>query len=156
VIVGDVLAVLEDGEEQIQGCLAAAVEIAERDHARLTLAKTTDPGRLVRWLCPFAVGTLYLPAQISLEAGHTLARAAEFVPQDIPLTTVLLSDDTQRELVRLLRAGRFGAVVAGAPLLARGGPRSKLNRELGRLGLDVVPVVPAPPQRTPVEIGARI
>jgi hypothetical protein len=149
---GEVLAVLGDAEDELWACLDAAVEVAERDHARLTLAKTTDPGRLVRWLCPFAIGTLYLPGQIAMEAGHALARAAEFVPQDIPLTTVLLTDATQRDLLRLLRAGRYGAVVASASLLSH---CRKLTRQLGRLGVEPVPVVPGA-TRTRVEIGARI
>lgn len=149
-ICGDVLGVLEDGEARLWSCLESSVELAERERTRLTLAKTTDPGRLVRWLGPFAIGTLYIPGQADVEAGHALARAAEFVPQDVPLTTVLLTDDTQRELVRLLRTGRYGALVAGDHLFSH---CRKLNRELGRLGIQAVAVSPVT-TRTPIRIGA--
>jgi hypothetical protein len=151
-MIGHVLGLLEDGEERLWTCLGRSVELAEREHARLTLAKTTDPGRLVRWLGPFAIGTLYLPGQgdALVEAGHALARAAEFVPQDVPLTTLLLTDETQRELLRLIRSGRYDALVACAGLLSR---CRRLSRELRKLNIETVPVTRGT-SRTTIEIGA--
>ena len=79
-----------------------------------------------------------------------LARVAEFVPGTIPVTTLVLGPDTQRSLVRLLRAGNYGAVVADQQLLAH---CRRLRRELQRESIREVPVTlagPVQPQADPV------
>jgi hypothetical protein len=47
-----VLVLLDDDERAMWSVLERAIEIAEVERARLTIAKTTDPGRMVKWLAP--------------------------------------------------------------------------------------------------------
>jgi hypothetical protein len=135
----NVLGVLDDDEELMWDTLDAAIQLADAEHARLTLSKTCEPGRTYFWLCPFAAGGIYLPpAQDSPEeAGRVLARLAEFVPEWIPLTTLVLGANTSGELRKLVRKGQYGAIVAPESLLSR---RSLLSRELRRSGIVSMPV----------------
>jgi hypothetical protein len=116
-----VLAVLGDGEESMQATCRAAIDLAEAANARLTLVRTCEPGRAYVWIAPFAVGAAYLPAEVESpdEAARQLARFAELVPNAIPLTTIVLTSDTQACLLKLLRERHFGAIVADASLLSR-------------------------------------
>lgn len=135
-----VLGVLDDDPDEIRMVLGDAVRLAEADRARLTLAKTTDPGRVVRWLRPCAALSVLVPmaemlsaeADMKAIAGHRLARAAEFVPASIPITTILLGPRTGSALRVLVKGGSYDLVVAGAALLAR---NRRLSRDLRRLGV---------------------
>ncbi|HWC86684.1 MAG TPA: hypothetical protein VG388_09095 [Solirubrobacteraceae bacterium] len=156
-----VLGVLENGEDALVSVLTGAVRLAEIERARLTLAKTTDPGRVIRWLRPCAALSMVTPmaelvsAEADLEemAGHRLARAAEFVPASIPVTTIVLGPDTARALRALLGSGTYDVMVATAALLARS-PR--LGRELRRLGVSVLALADSPAQPEDVsEVPAR-
>lgn len=147
-----VLGVLEDREDRLWLAFSGAVRLAEAERARLTLVKTTDPGRIVRWFSPFVLGALYVPGGVDPQtaAAHALARAAEFVPQQVPVTTRLLGQDTQRALQRLVASGAYDALVATAALLSH---YSKLTRDLRRLGVRAVAVTPED-IATSIEIGA--
>jgi hypothetical protein len=157
-VTAHVLAVLEDRDDDLWLTFDHAVALAEAERARLTLAKTTDPGRLFRWFLPWAmgavaIGALCAPADSDpkIAASHSLARVAEFVPQDVPVTTLLLGGETQRALRALVRDGSYDALVAPASLLRR---CPKLTRELCRYGVRPVAVrLPARAQPT-IEIGA--
>ncbi len=140
-----VLGVLEDDERRLWSTLDRAVRLAAEQPARLTLAKTTNPGRLMRWFAPAALQSMCVSAQeldFQTIASHTLARAAEFVPGSIPVTTVLLGPDTTGCLVTMLRDGPYDALVTTEALLNR-----RLRHELRRLGIRtvVVPRRSAPP-----------
>ncbi len=99
----------------------AAVDLADRANARLTLVKTCDEGRAYVWVAPFAVGAAYLPPEFESpdEAARLLAQLAEEVPGSIPLTTLVLTCDAQRLMLKLLCERHFGAVVAEKDQLAR-------------------------------------
>lgn len=120
VCICNVLAVIGDGEESIRATLAAAVELAEVANARLTLVKACEQGGTYVWIAPFAVGAAYMPPPLESpeDASRLLARVAEDVPASIPLTTLVLTADPQTSLLRLLRAGNFGAIVADGDLLS--------------------------------------
>lgn len=131
----NVLALLHDNEEEMWAVLERAVELADTERARLTLAKTTDPGRLVRWFCPLTPLCRLAPIaepDLSAIAARRLARLAETVPASIPLCTVLLRSDTCGSLRRLADRVPFDLVVVSAGQLAHG---LKLRRELRRLGV---------------------
>jgi hypothetical protein len=148
----NVLGVLGDGEDQAWAILNAAIALADAENARLTLVKTCDGGRSYVWVTPFAYGGAYVPPPLDspTDAARLLARVAEFVPGTIPVTTLVLGPDTQRSLVRLLRAGNYGAVVADKQLLSH---CRRLRRELQRESIREVPVTlagPVQPQADPV------
>jgi len=135
----NVLGVLGDSEDQTWATLNAAIALAEEENARLTLVKTCDCARAYVWVTPFAYGGAYVPPPLDspAEAARLLARVAEFVPETISLTTLVLGPDTQRSLVRLLHAGNYGAVVAERQLLTH---CRRLRRELRHEGIREVPV----------------
>ena len=117
-----VLAVLEDAEPRLWSAFDRAVALAAQDEARLTLAKTTDPGWLMRWFAPAALQSMCVSAEdldFRRLASHKLAVAAEFVPARIPVTTLVLGFNTTRAVSELLRGGGYDAVVATGVLLRR-------------------------------------
>jgi hypothetical protein len=130
-----VLALLHDCEQDIAVVLDRAVEMAQAERARLTLAKTTDPGRLVRWFGALApLGRMAPLCEPDLEAiaGHRLARAAELIPAEIPVSTVLFGRNTARALRKLAAGGAYDLLVVAATELGRD---AKLRREIARLDL---------------------
>lgn len=149
-----VLGVLEDDGPSLWRTFDCAVALADRELARLTLAKTTDPGVLLRWFGGAAMQSVALSSDeldFPRIASHTLARVVEFVPAGIPVTTVVLGTNTTRALLAVIERGCFDTLVAGETLLTR----RRLRCALGRI--EIRTVVPAgPPQRTahPYMIGA--
>ena len=117
-----VLGILEDDERRLWTTLEQAIAAAEAEHARLTLAKTTDPGWLLRWFAPAALNAMCLSSEeldLRVAASHKLARAAEFVPGCIPVTTVLLGESTTSALTELIGRGSHDVVVMSDAMHAR-------------------------------------
>lgn len=137
-----VLAVLDQQERATWAVLDRAVELAEAERARLTLAQTTDPGLIVKWFAPLAMlSRVGCAVEFDLErfARDRLARASEFVPASIPLTTVLLGTDTPCAVRRLATHDVYDLVVINSALLARS---HRLRREIRRLELCALTVSP--------------
>lgn len=135
-----VLAVLEDDERRLWSVLERAIALSDAEQARLTLAKTTDPGWLMRWFAPAALQAMGVCAEeldLRTTASHKVARAAEFVPAWIPVTTLVLGQNTRSALIDLLRRGPYDALVATGCLLGQG---RRLRCELDRLGVSAVVV----------------
>jgi hypothetical protein len=135
-----VLGVLEDSDHQMWPVVMRAVELAHATEARLTLAKTTDPGRLMRWFAPSAslqscsLSCSCDNVQGFTEADYAFARAAEFVPAEIPIAKMLLGGDTAGSLLRLIRHGPFDFIV----LTERLARDRRLRRALPRRDITVV------------------
>jgi hypothetical protein len=143
-----VLAVLHDDSRGACGVLDRAIELAEAERARLTLAMVTDPGWVVSWLCAYGAFTCTVPvtdAELKEAAGHRLAQAAEFVPASIPVTTVVLGRDTARAVRRLAEGGCYDLLVVSDRLLARG---CKLRHVVRRLRISTLIVSPEPAPRS--------
>ena len=124
-----VLALLHDDEREACGILDRAVAIADAEHARLTLAKTSDPGRLVRWCGPLAaLGRCapMLPPDPRAIASRTLGQMTDRVPRSIPLGLLVLAPDTAGSMRKLLSQTRYDLVVVSRKALAR-------DLRLGRL-----------------------
>ena len=109
-----VLGVLEDDEQRLWATLERAIAVAEAEYARLTLAKTTDPGWLMRWFAPAALNAMCVSSEemdFRTAASHKLARAAEFVPGCVPVTTLVLGESTAPALMELIGRGEHDVVV---------------------------------------------
>jgi hypothetical protein len=137
-----VLALLGDDEPEMWSALERAIELAEAERARLTIAKTTDPGWIVKWFAPLAA-LWRCGVMVTLETAYhqrALDRASAHVPASIPLTRVLLGQDTARAVRGLTERTCIDLLIAPESLLAhdRG-----LRREIRRLGLRTLSVGPA-------------
>jgi hypothetical protein len=110
------------------------------------LVKTTDPGWIMRWFGPAALNAMCVPSDaldFRTSASHKLARAAEFVPACVPVTTLLLGESTSGALMDLVRRGPYDVVVVTDALLGRSRRlRCELKREDVRIVL--VPCRPTP------------
>jgi len=138
----NVLALLEHDEERRWSTFQVAVDWAEQEHARLTLVTGVDRPQAYTWCAGFGAGGIYLPPENDPdEIARRLARAAEFVPADIPVTTMLLSADAERDLKRLIRSGTFDALVADAHRLRHS---RRLRRECGLNDVAIIGVHPRP------------
>ena len=135
----NVIGVLGDHEDQMWRTLGAAISLAEREHARLTLAKTCDGARAYVWVTPFAVGGGYLPQALGSpdEASRILSAAVERVPESIPVTTLVLGPDTQTALMTVLRSAHFGALVAPDDLFRHCRRLSRKLQDDGILGVSI-------------------
>jgi len=143
----NVVAVLEQCEKQHLSTFETAVELADRQNARLTLVKTCESTRGFVWLNACAIGTLAAPLQLNLSevAARQLALVAETVPSWIPLTTLLLGNNTQKSLSSFLDRYLCDALVIGPNLLVR---RRRLRQDLQDRGLQVLVVHPHTSQGT--------
>jgi hypothetical protein len=140
-----VLGVLEDDEQRLWATLEQAITVAETEYARLTLAKTTDPGWLMRWFAPAALNAMCVSSEeldFRTAASHKLARAAEFVPGCVPVTTVVLGESTTQGLVELVARGLYDVVVMSDAMHAHS---RRLRCALTQQGIRTVLVPSRPP-----------
>jgi hypothetical protein len=136
-----VLALLGDDEAEMWSVLTRAIELAESERARLTIAKTTDPGWIVRWFAPLAA-LWRCGVMMTLDSAYNqraLDRASAHVPASIPLTRVLLGQDTARGVRSVAERSCCDLLVAPASLMARS---RSLRREVRRLELCTWTVCP--------------
>ena len=112
-----ILALLSADDDEAGVVLARAVELAEQEHATLTLAALTGVSRPLRWLASLALlasGWAPTPEDLATFAQRRVAQAAEFVPTCVSVTTTVVDDPR-----RLFDSGRYDLVVLGARYAAR-------------------------------------
>lgn len=127
----NVLAVIGTDEREAEAVIATATELAEDAHGTLTLVALAHESWWMRCLAALALGAgAYAPAEdLTTLAERTVARAAEFVPAGVSVTTLVV--DNAR---RLVGSGRYDLLVVGAKQAGR--------RRLARLTIPAL-IVPA-------------
>jgi len=118
----NVVGVLESDRGSTDAVIDTVTAIALDSGARVTLAKTCDPGKLMRWLAPCIADALHtgeVERGLTEEARTTLARIAEWLPTDLCFQTIVLGPSTPGALRELVRSEIYDTLVLGHQLLAR-------------------------------------
>ena len=126
-----------DGSQHADLALKDAIDLAESEHARLTLFTAIVPPPFVACLALGApVGDLAHDAEAAAEA--VLRRALAMVPDDVSVTTVLTAQPVLPALLQRIEAGRHDLVVMGSR--GRGAVRSALLGSVSHYVLNHSPV----------------
>ena len=112
-----------DGSPDADQALAKAVDLAESEHARLTVITALPRIATPSCLVPGApVGELIAGAHAQAEA--VLRDARDRIPHDLPVTTVLTEQPIRPALIHQIADGHHDLVVMGSR--GRGAVRSTL------------------------------
>jgi nucleotide-binding universal stress UspA family protein len=127
-----------DGSRHAEQALMDAIDLAESEHARLTLFTAVLPPPTVTY---FGAGAAVaeLAHDAEAKAAEILLRAVASVPADVSVTTVLTRQPVVRALLRQIEAGHHDLVVMGSR--GRGAVRSAL---LGSVSHGVLHHSPVP------------
>jgi nucleotide-binding universal stress UspA family protein len=98
-----------DGSEGSRCALAHAIELARAGRGRLTLLTVVPP---VPWAQPGLMAA-YDPRAIEEAVAEQLRAAAAEVPDDVPVTTLLVRGHTVAEIVRCAAKGNHDVLVLG-------------------------------------------
>jgi nucleotide-binding universal stress UspA family protein len=128
-----------DGSPDADEALTQAIDLAEREDARLTLMTGAVLPPVVTYFggAGDAIGTAIQSAQA--EAQAILKRARERVPDDVSVTTTLTDEPIRSALIKQINKGHHDLVMMGSR--GRGAVRSAL---LGSVSHYVLHHSPAP------------
>jgi nucleotide-binding universal stress UspA family protein len=149
----DVLVVV-DVTSDAREALSQAIDLAQREHSRLTLITVERRLPACAYLGVAAALPLVIPAA-EAEARKVMCEALSSVPADIPVTTVLAAPPLRAALMGQIKRGGHDLVVIGAP--ARAGRRpafGSLSHYLVRRSPVPVLVVHGESRRHAVRLGA--
>jgi nucleotide-binding universal stress UspA family protein len=113
-----------DGSADAEEALGHAIDLADCEHARLTIfsAVPTPPG--FAFATPGGAALADLAVRAEQETEAILRRALERVPESVSVTTVLGRAPAKNALLRQIKEGRHDVVVMGSR--GRGAVRSAL------------------------------
>jgi nucleotide-binding universal stress UspA family protein len=122
-----------DGSPHADQALTEAIDLADGEHARLTLLTAVVSPPAVAYLGVTGPAVAALVAGAEAEAEAILRRARDRVPQHVSVTTVLTKQPVVPALLRQIEDGHHDLVVMGSR--GRGAVRSAL---LGSVSHDVL------------------
>src|SRR4051794_14424075 len=127
-----------DGSQHADRALAHAIDLADREHARLTLftAVVQLPAGAFFGASGDAVSVMFQDVEAQAEA--ILRRARDRVPEHMSVTTVLSTDRVEPALIRQIKTGHHDLVVMGSR--GRGAVRSALLGSVSHYVLHHSPV----------------
>jgi nucleotide-binding universal stress UspA family protein len=150
----DVLVVV-DATSDAREALNQAIDLAQREHSRMTLITVERRLPACAYLGVAAALPLVIPAA-EAEARQIMCEALTRVPADIPVTTVLAPPPLRPALMKQIKRGGHDLVVMGAR--PRGAKRlafGTLSHYLVRRSpVPVLVVHGEPPRRHAVTLGA--
>lgn len=124
-----------DGSPSADLALSHAVDLAESDHARLTLMTAVAETPVAAYGLAGGLGPAIDPRA---EAEANLRRACERVPDDLPITAITTDQPIRPALIRQIKRGNHDLVVLGSR--GRGAVRSVLLGSVGHYVLHHSPV----------------
>lgn len=143
-----------DGSPQADQALTHAIDLAQSEHARLTLITAVAQVPATAYLVMTSSGTAAgLQTDLQAEAEAILRSASQRVPDDVPLTTVLSMQPATTALISQINDGDHDLIVMGSR--GRGAVRSALLGSVSHHVLHHSPIpvlishTEPPPQITP-------
>jgi nucleotide-binding universal stress UspA family protein len=128
-----------DGSLHAQQALAEAIDMARTSRARLTILTAVPP--VAPWVAVPGSAAAFTDIAVRLEREFTqvLRNAADQVPAEVPVTTILTREPIRRALLERIDQGNHDLVVMGSR--GRGALRSSL---LGSVSHSVLHHSPVP------------
>jgi nucleotide-binding universal stress UspA family protein len=126
-----------DGSPDAEAALTDAIDLAESEHARLTLITAVPQIPATGFLIPGAV-TDEQVADTRARAEEILRQARDRVPADVPVRTVVTDQPIRPALIRQAKDGHHDLVVMGSR--GRGAVRSALLGSVSHYALNHSPV----------------
>jgi nucleotide-binding universal stress UspA family protein len=109
-----------DGSEHAAQALRTAAQLASEEHARLTVITAVPPTPALAQITA-AGAALTDVADIMGDAGKQMRAQVDELPDDISVTTVVVSGHAAPEILKRLRQGRHDLLVMGTRGLGRVG-----------------------------------
>jgi nucleotide-binding universal stress UspA family protein len=113
-----------DGSPHADQALGEAIDLADSEHARLTLLTAIVPAPAVVYFGAVGQAVSAIMEGAEAEADSILRRARDRVPGDVSVTTVLARPPVLPALIRQIEDGHHDLVVMGSR--GRGAVRSAL------------------------------
>jgi len=109
-----------DGSEHAAQALRTAAQLASEEHARLTVMTAVPPSSALAQMTA-AGAALVEVADLMGDAGREIRRQVDDLPDDISVTTLVVSGHAASEILTRLREGRHDLLVMGTRGLGRVG-----------------------------------
>jgi nucleotide-binding universal stress UspA family protein len=109
-----------DGSEHAAQALRTAAQLASEEHARLTVI-TAVPTTPALAQITAAGAALAEVADVIGDAGRQMRKQVDELPDDISVTTIVVSGHAAAEILKRLREGRHDLLVMGTRGLGRVG-----------------------------------
>jgi nucleotide-binding universal stress UspA family protein len=137
-----------DGSADADAALAHAIDLAESEHARLTLMTAVTSVPSTAYLIP-GEETGDLSENAQRQAEEVIRQARERVPADLPVTTVLTEQPIRLALIRQIKEGHHDLVLMGSR--GRGAVRAALLGSVSHYVLhhSPIPVLIVHAERSP-------
>jgi nucleotide-binding universal stress UspA family protein len=109
-----------DGSDHAAQALRTAAQLASEEHARLTIITAVPPTPALAQITA-AGAALTEVADLMGDAGKQMRAQVDELPDDISVTTVVVSGHAAQEILKQLRAGDHDLLVMGTRGLGRVG-----------------------------------
>lgn len=127
-----------DGSVDADQALTQAIDLADSEHARLTIFAAVVTPTASAYIGAGAGVAATLTADAEVETEATLRSATQRVPEDVSVATVLSSEPVRLALIHQVEAGHHDLVVMGSR--GRGALRSVLLGSVSHYVLHHSPV----------------
>jgi nucleotide-binding universal stress UspA family protein len=107
-----------DGSEHAAQALRTAAQLASEEHARLTVITAVPPTPALAQITA-AGAALAEVADVIGDAGRQMRKQVDELPDDISVTTIVVSGHAAHEILTRLREGRHDLLVMGTRGLGR-------------------------------------
>jgi nucleotide-binding universal stress UspA family protein len=127
-----------DGSQNADQALADAIDLADRERARLTLFTAVVQLPPAAFFGATGDTVAVVLQDVEAQAAAILRRACDRVPEHLPVTTVLSTEPVEPALIRQIKKGNHDLVVMGSR--GRGAVRSALLGSVSHYVLHHSPV----------------